>query len=227
MPYLFHYARILLTRTTIAFVLFTFFALSFVALADEVHENSTTELDDSILRAINSFSSPTGDSILLLVTHLGGILFVPALTASICAVLWKKGYAVKTTLLGLSVVGSALINLLAKRLFERSRPELWTQLVTEHSFSFPSGHAMASSSLAFGLLVVSWNTRYRWLTITLGVLYTLLVGFSRLYLGVHYPTDVVGGWLLSAAWVCCVWLIWKTRKKAVPDLKQASRSVKR
>ncbi len=212
------YTRRFLTRTTIAFILFLLFALSFVALADEVHEKSTTQLDEEILRTINSYATTGADTVFLWLTHLGGALFLAVITTFICVVLWRKGSTAKAMVLGASVLGATLINLVVKQLFERSRPDLWTQLVNEHSFSFPSGHAMASSALTFGLIAITWNSKYRWLVVTLGGLYTLVVGFSRLYLGVHYPTDVLGGWLLSATWVSVVWLLWKTRKQNTPTL---------
>jgi undecaprenyl-diphosphatase len=93
------------------------------------------------------------------------------------------------------------LNLLLKELFGRDRPTLWETLVTEHGFSFPSGHAMASSALGFSIMVTLWNTRFRVPACIVAGFYIVLVGFSRLYLGVHYPTDVLAGWVLSGTWV--------------------------
>lgn len=198
-----------------AFVFFCIAAIGFIALADEVHEKSTTHFDDTILLFINGYSSSFGDSFYIWITNLGGVLFAPALSVALCAVLWRKGYKAKATVLGLSVVGASLLNLLVKQLFERARPDLWTTLVTESSFSFPSGHAMATSALALALLLICWDTRFRRHAIVLGALYTCVIGLSRLYLGVHYPTDVIGGWLLSTAWVGVVWFVWKTSDKDI------------
>jgi undecaprenyl-diphosphatase len=63
---------------------------------------------------------------------------------------------------------------------------------------------MASSALAFSLIVIFWRTRWRWWIIAAGVLYMVTIGFTRLYLGVHYPTDIIGGWVVSMGWVAIV-----------------------
>ena len=101
--------------------------------------------------------------------------------------------------------GAALLNIILKLLFERVRPDLWEQLVVETSFSFPSGHSMASAALAGVIIYFIIRSRLKvWLkstAIAAAVIYVALVGFSRLYLGVHYPTDVVGGWLVTSLWL--------------------------
>ena len=107
----------------------------------------------------------------------------------------------------MGVGGAALLNMVLKLIFERPRPDLWEQLIIETSFSFPSGHAMASSALAFSVIAIAWNTRFRWYAVGVGVLFMLVIGFSRLYLGVHYPTDVLAGWFVSGAWVLLVALV--------------------
>jgi len=216
MPALSVVTRRLFTRTALAFMCFCLCAIGFIALADEIHESSTTEFDDSILRYINSFASPAGDTVFVWLTHLGGILFMPLITAAFCAFFWRNGNKEKAAILAVAVSGAALLNVLVKQLFERSRPELWEQLVTEHSFSFPSGHAMISSALAFALILLFWSTAYRAYAIILGSIYMFTIGFSRLYLGVHYPTDIIGGWLLSLAWVSVVWFVWKSKHQMNP-----------
>lgn len=215
MPIFSAVTRRLFTRTTVAFISFGLCALGFIAIADEVHESSTTQFDDTILKYINSFASPAGDTVFIWLTQLGGVLFIPLITAGICALLWRSGNKEKTAILAVSVGGAALLNGLVKQLFERARPELWEQLITEDSFSFPSGHAMVSSALAFALILLFWSTPYRTYAIILGLVYLITIGFSRLYLGVHYPTDVLAGWLLSLTWVSIVWFVWKSRYKKV------------
>jgi hypothetical protein len=81
------------------------------------------------------------------------------------------------------------------------RPHLWASPAPEFDFSFPSGHSTGMMALTIALVVIAWRTRWRYAVIGFGAFYVGCVGFSRLYLGVHYPSDVLGGWALSFAWV--------------------------
>ena len=102
---------------------------------------------------------------------------------------------------GLSVVGSLILNLAAKNHFARVRPELWLSLTPETTYSFPSGHAMGSITLGVAVILLCWNTRWRWLALIASVAFVFMVGVSRIYLGVHYPSDILAGWTAGAAWV--------------------------
>lgn len=194
----------LLIRLGIAFVLFLVLSIGFTALADEVLEGDTLQLDQAILQAIYAKSTPFWDTFFLTVTHLGGVAGVIVITAALIgALVYKKKYRY-ALLVGLGVGGAALINIIMKLFFERTRPDLWEQLVVETSFSFPSGHSMASAALAFSIIAVFWHTKYRVLAAIAAAVYMLVIGFSRLYLGVHYPTDVLAGWVVSGAWVLLI-----------------------
>jgi undecaprenyl-diphosphatase len=100
----------------------------------------------------------------------------------------------------LAVLGSLILNLAAKNHFARARPSLWLSITPESTFSFPSGHAMASATLAVALILLFWSTRGRWWVAVAAVIFALLVGMSRVYLGVHYPSDILTGWLAAIAW---------------------------
>lgn len=191
-------------RLALTFAVFLIGSVGFIALADEVRDGETQQVDEAVLQSINAQSSPFLDTFFIVTTQLGGVAGIIIITLGLIAILGiRKSYR-KATLLAASVAGAAALNIAFKYIFERARPDLWEQLVIETSFSFPSGHAMASSALAFAVMVIAWNTRYRWFAIAGGGLFVLVVGVSRLYLGVHYPTDIVAGWLLSAAWVAAV-----------------------
>lgn len=101
----------------------------------------------------------------------------------------------------LAVVGAALLNFLAKQLFARVRPDLWVSILPETTFSFPSGHTMQSTAVAVALTILMWRTRARWATFLAGTCFAVLVGLSRVYLGVHYPSDILAGWCASLVWV--------------------------
>lgn len=188
-------------RIAIGFVLFLAPLFLFVQLADEVLERETQPFDEAVLRAINSIESTQIDPIIVAITQLGGVIGVGVLTAGLTLLLVKRRMYRKSAIILASVGGAAIINVLLKAVFERSRPELWDRIVFESSYSFPSGHAMASSALALSLLVVLWDTKYRTRAAICAVVFMLSIGFTRLYLGVHYPTDIIGGWLVSLAWI--------------------------
>jgi undecaprenyl-diphosphatase len=201
---------------------FLAFGSLFVDVAHEVRDNETLPLDRHVLLSIREHASPILDSVLGTATLFGGALAIVLLTAVATALIWKYvGKRHALTVLS-SVVGAVTLNLILKQLFGRDRPSLWQTLVTEHGFSFPSGHAMASSALGFSLIIALWNTRFRYVTACLAAIYVLVIGFSRLYLGVHYPTDVLAGWLLSGAWVVLVTYIYyphRTSVKAPAEVK--------
>lgn len=174
---------------------------TFAEILEEVHEGNTLLIDNAILRYINQTATPFWDQFFLFITQLGGIIGVLVITFLIVGLLVKKKHYVRGVFVVTSVGGASLITVLVKLLVGRERPALWEQLITEASYSFPSGHATASSALAFSLVIASWQTRWRWLIVSVGFIYTILVGYSRMYLGVHYPTDIIAAWTMSLAWV--------------------------
>jgi undecaprenyl-diphosphatase len=185
----------------------------FVGLADEVRDRDTLQFDEAVLRFVNQASTPALDRVVIAITNLGDKLAVVvfALVAGVMLYRSRRRRAAVVVLLG--VAGAAALNLIIKSLFQRDRPELWERLVTETSYSFPSGHSMASSALALSLIIVMWNTKYRLPVVCILGVYAILVGLSRLYLGVHYPTDVLAGWLVSATWVGLVAQVVLTAKR--------------
>ena len=81
---------------------------------------------------------------------------------------------------------------------------LWESIVPEHNYSFPSGHAMGSMTLACVLVLLAWRTRARWAVLCAAAVFVVLVGMSRVYLGVHYPSDILAGWAAAIAWTIAV-----------------------
>jgi membrane-associated phospholipid phosphatase len=111
-----------------------------------------------------------------------------------------------------AVAGSALLNLAGKAVFQRERPDLWLSIAPEYNYSFPSGHAMGSATLAVTVLLLVWHTRWRWPAALLGLGFMLWVASSRVYLGVHWPSDIIAGWAAAIAWVVAVYLIVQPRR---------------
>lgn len=106
-----------------------------------------------------------------------------------------------------SAAGAALLCGIAKKLMQRHRPDLWDVPFPHSTFGFPSGHATQSAAIVFALLLVGLPPKWRRTLLLIGGGFTALVGLCRVYLGLHYPTDVAAGWALALAWVsataCC------------------------
>jgi len=188
----------------LAFGVFIASVGTFASLADEVREGGTLSFDNAVLLAINAQSSPLLDTVFVIGTNLGGVFVVAFTTAFLIAMLVLKRQYSKALLTAIIIGGTTLANLFLKLFFERSRPELWERLVVEQSFSFPSGHAMASMALGLTIILLTWNTRWRVLALVMSILYIFFIAASRLYLGVHYPTDILAGWIVSSLWVAGV-----------------------
>jgi|AntRauTorcE11897_2_1112592.scaffolds.fasta_scaffold01672_4 undecaprenyl-diphosphatase len=172
----------------------------FISLANEVSEGETLVIDQRILESINQLSSPWLDQLLVTLTTLGGELVVAIVSIGVALVLFHQRRRYQSLRFLLIVIGSVISGYFLKLLFSRSRPELWQTLVEPSTFSFPSGHSIASAALAIGIILVLWRTRWRHTAVVVGFIYATIIGFSRLYLGVHYPTDVLASWLVVAGW---------------------------
>jgi undecaprenyl-diphosphatase len=183
----------------------------FAELADEVLEGATRSLDRDLLlmlRTPGDPSDPIGPAYLEEMgrdlTALGGVVVLTMATfAAAGFFLLQRQYGTMLYLL-LATGGGILLAGLAKALFDRPRPELVQQGSIVYTSSFPSGHSMMATVayLTLGILIARALSR-RWQKIyvlAIAVLLSLAVGISRVYLGVHWPTDVVAGWLAGTTW---------------------------
>jgi undecaprenyl-diphosphatase len=179
----------------------------FVVVAVFVTTGTTQQSDTAILTAIHSHSSPFLDAAVPKLTLAGEPLLVGVIAVMVTVGLLYARRFSSAAIVGCGVLGALALNYVIKQLFERPRPELWERLVTETSYSFPSGHATASAALALVMVAVLWHTKWRWHGIVLAAMYMFVVGLTRLYLGVHYPSDVIAGWCVAAVWVGAVVLL--------------------
>ncbi len=191
-------------KRTLLVSVFVTAVLFFTILAVIVGSGVTNALDSSILLAINSLSSPWLNTFFVAFTELGGVIVVSVVAIILVLLFLTKRNYIRALLIAVGIGGVAAMNLLLKSIFERARPDLWDWIVTETHTSFPSGHATASMALALCIVYLLWNTKWRKATIIAASVYLLLIGFSRLYLGVHFPTDILGGWLLGIGWMALV-----------------------
>ncbi|QOW25410.1 phosphatase PAP2 family protein [Lysobacter sp. H23M47] len=173
----------------------------FSELAGELRAGAVFGFDEPILRGLRAMASPGADRFFVAVSKLGYLYGVVPVDIVLIAGLFLRRNVRVATFASMAVVGSALLNLSAKRIFSRDRPSLWESITPELTSSFPSGHAMGSATLAAVVIVLAWHTRWRWPVIAAMSAFVLLVGTSRVYLGVHYPSDILAGWAVASAWV--------------------------
>lgn len=185
-------------------LLFLLPLLAFVDLAHEVVTHGQLGFDRAVMLWVHEYETPGVTTTMSAVTELGGLAAVPIFAVICAGLLWWRGRRRDAALLAAAVIGSALLNTALKAVFQRARPDFWEHLVVEDSFSFPSGHAMASMSFAAALIVIAWRTRWRWPAVVAGLLYVAVVGLSRVYLGVHFPSDILAGWCVAIVWVTIV-----------------------
>ena len=184
---------------------------AFAELADGVVEGESRRFDRATLLWIHAHSPEWLDGPMRLVTALGyGQVVLPLLAAVVFA-FYLKGWRLSATLLLVSTTGGSLLTAVLKAVFGRARPELFESGYTASSYSFPSGHATVAVGFYGTLtLILAYRLRgfARWAIVAGGVLLVFLIGFSRLYLGVHYPTDVLAGFLAAPLWVVCVGVVY-------------------
>ena len=194
------------------------FAWAFVSVAGEVLEGDTEALDRALmlsLRVPQDLSDPLGPSWLEEaardITGLGGNAVLTLVTLTSAVYLWMTGKGRAALLLLAAVGGGTVLSLLLKSGFERPRPDLVPHGTRVYTASFPSGHAMISAVtyLTLGSLLARTESRraVKGFLLGLAVVLTLLVGASRVYLGVHWPSDVLAGWCGGAAWAALCWFV--------------------
>jgi undecaprenyl-diphosphatase len=185
-------------------------AVAFAAIADAVTDGDVvTTWDTRLNRWIHDHSSPALTRAFELSTHVGSGVWLTCLAAAAVAILVWRGARADAILVALALAGVLLLNPLFKEFFSRPRPAFHDPDLTLRTFSFPSGHSMGSAAV-YGALAIVLARHLRgtvWAPVVVGVaaVVILLVGASRVYLGAHYPTDVVAGFVLGLAWLlACV-----------------------
>lgn len=205
------------TTIAIAGLIVAILALwGFIELADEVLEKQTKAIDQAILLAIKPLHTPLLNIVMHGFSIVGGTVVVTLLCLGLGVTFWVRRNKIEFTTLAIAALGSVIMNLAIKLFFKRDRPALW-ELVSSNprTSSFPSGHAMMSLVIygLLGYLLAHRFPRWRW-WIFIGI--TLLVtaiGFSRLYLGIHWPTDIVAGYAAALIWLAVSILYLEVRWK--------------
>ena len=197
----------------------------FIIIAGFVIRGATDNFDIRVLRSLRTagnLARPIGPrwlfEIMRDITSLGGSTVVFLITFLVIGYfILKKQYNILFLVL-VAVIGGAIIDLELKEVFSRIRPQVVPTLILERSYGFPSGHSMMSTIIYLSLASLIARLQVRWrekiYIISAAIFLSFMIGISRIYLGVHYPTDVFGGWSLGLAWAALCWLVaWYINEK--------------
>ena len=178
--------------------------IGFAELAEHVLAGGTQVFDVTILQWIHAHQSPALTAIMVEMTYLGTGTVVMMIVIVVALFLWHTEHKHSARLLLAATAGNILLNGALKLVYHRQRPSVFEWQTTAVSSSFPSGHAM-SATVVYGTVayLVMRLQKHHWsrvLTALSTVLLIVLICLTRLYLGVHYPSDVIGGIIVGLAW---------------------------
>ena len=177
-------------------------------LADEALEGETRHFDEATRAAIHQLASPALTAIMRGLSFIGSTISLTVGTIIVVVVFAMRKRGREARLFAITMIGAGLLNITLKLAFKRSRPVPFFNLTPPESYSFPSGHSL-TSAVFFGALAAILTARIKskrvrvisWIVATTMF---LLIGLSRIYLGVHYTTDVIAGFVAALIWVLVV-----------------------
>src|ERR1700712_2545309 len=176
-----------------------------VELHDEILEASSQQVDQALQSWVHGFTSPALTRVMQLLSWIGSPFVLAPAVMLAALLMWWRGLKDDAVLVVVAAFGGVVLDEVMKLHFKRLRPDVLWAFVQEHSFSFPSGHSVLAM-VTYGVIVYKTQDRLRsrWAkaALMLGALLMVVgIGVSRVYLGVHYPSDVAGGEFLGGGWV--------------------------
>lgn len=178
---------------------------SFIMVASSVDRGRTKAIDTQVVHWFQQFRHPLLNKIMLFFSFIGDTIPVTVISILVMFILYRFFHQrIELFLFSFVLIGSTSSTILLKSYYQRERPQL-EMLVMEEGFSFPSGHSMAALSLYGIVTFLLWrhvlNLSGRKILLLCSIIFILIIGVSRMYLGVHYPSDVVGAYLFSGFWL--------------------------
>lgn len=172
---------------------------------------SIFDFDTQLMRYVHQFTNPILDQVAITLSYMGGM---PAAILLLLVLVGHSAYTKSRNIpfILISMIGATSISWLLKVLVDRTRPMLWPRLVQDYGASFPSGHSVYAAGFACIFIVLYWRTKWRFAVSGLALTWMFCMGLSRVYLGVHYPSDVLAGWALGWGWVFLVYFSLNFRK---------------
>jgi undecaprenyl-diphosphatase len=178
--------------------------LAFTWFASEVFEGELLAFDASVRTFVHSFSSPPLTAVMKAVSYTGKVRTLVLLGTAVVAVMLYLRVFRSIAIFLITMAGEIMLELTLKATYQRARPEPFFDLPLPESYSFPSGHALGSLCF-YGVL--AWivvrrirDRRIRAVIAVLTAVFVLMIGLSRVYLGVHYPSDVLAGFVVGLIW---------------------------
>jgi undecaprenyl-diphosphatase len=210
-------------QLTIAFIVSVLSLIGFSFIAFTIRANEYLKFDEDVISLVQGLESPLLTSIMKFFTYIGSTSALIILSLFILFFLYKVlKHRLELILFSAVIIGSPLLNLMVKLFFQRARPDLH-RLIDIGGYSFPSGHAMNAFSLYSILTFLLWrHITAKWarvLLILFSMAMILSIGISRIYLGVHYPSDIIAGYLAGGFWIASsIWFFqryqdrWKNKE---------------
>jgi undecaprenyl-diphosphatase len=198
------------SHLTIAFVFSVFCIIGFSFISLLISDHKIIKFDSTVIAAVQGLESPGLTEVMKFFTFIGSGPFVTFLCLCLLFFLYKVLHHRQELILFIAAVaGTALLNGLLKHLFHRMRPHLH-RLIEVGGYSFPSGHAMSAFAVYTILAFLLWrHIQKQWartFLVIFSVIMILAIGMSRIYLGVHYPSDIIGGYFASGFWLtAAIW----------------------
>jgi len=198
------------------------FLVLFAVLAEEMLEGDTRQFDDTVRLFVHAHSSTELTTIMRLLSVIGSPLVVTLIAIAACIALWFGGHPRRAILIATTAGGGSLLMWVLKTGFHRPRPVPYFDTRLPASYSFPIGHAMLSFCLCLSAAALfSANQKSRLVRAVIWIFWVGLsgaIGYSRIYLGVHYPSDVLAGYLAALVWSLAVGSAYQKWRKSPPLL---------